>query len=202
MAGWVMSVMEEGGHLTVALLMLLENLFPPIPSELVMPLAGFMAQRGDLNIVLVVVSGSVGSVAGAVFWYLVGRWIGCERLKRAARRYGRWITLSPKEIDRADAWFDRHGGKAVFVGRLVPAVRTLISVPAGISDMPVRRFLVYTSAGTTLWTGLLAVAGWLLGDQYGQASSWLGPASNVILGILVLVYLYRVATFEAGGQRS
>lgn len=197
MAEWVVSVMEGRGYVMVAILMFIENLFPPIPSEIVMPLAGYAAQRGDLNIWLVILAGSLGSLAGALFWYYVGLWLGCERLKRFARRHGRLLTLTPAEIDKADAWFDVHGGKAVFFGRLVPTVRTLISVPAGISDMTLRRFLLYTAAGTALWTALLAFAGWFLGSQYETVNAYLGPASNMIAASIFVWYVYRVATFRS-----
>lgn len=196
MADWVVSIMEDGGYAMVAALMFLENVFPPIPSELVMPLAGYTAHQGDLNIWLVVLSGSLGSLTGALFWYYAGLWLGCYRLKRFARRHGRLLTLTPDEIDKADAWFDTHGGKAVFFGRLIPTVRTLISIPAGISDMTLRRFLIYTAAGTVLWTAMLAFAGWFLGSQFGVVGVYLGPASNMIAAGLVLWYLYRVVTFR------
>ena len=201
MTEWVTSMMEEGGYLLVAALMFLENLFPPIPSEVVMPLAGYTAQRGELDIFLVTLSGSLGSLAGACFWYAVGRWLGRERLKRFAERHGRWLTLSPQEVDTADRWFDRHGGKAVFFGRLVPGVRTLISVPAGISDMTFRRFLLYTTAGTAVWTALLAAGGWFLGSNYRQLAAWMSPVSNVVVGGILLWYLYRVATFGRSRRR-
>lgn len=195
MTDWVTSMLEPGGYLMVAALMFLENLFPPIPSEVVMPLAGYAAQRGKLDIFLVTLAGSVGSLAGACFWYAVGRWLGCDRLKRFAAKHGRWLTLTPQEVDQADRWFDRHGGKAVFFGRLVPGVRTLISVPAGISDMSFRRFLAYTTAGTLVWTALLAAGGWFLGRNHEQLAAWMSPVSNVIVGAILLWYLYRVATF-------
>src|SRR3546814_7553399 len=107
MFDWITGLVEDGGYLGVAALMLAENLFPPIPSELIMPLAGFAAARGDLNIILVVASGAAGSLLGAVFWYAVGCWLGSERLKRWAGRHGRWLTLAPDDIDKAVAWFDR-----------------------------------------------------------------------------------------------
>jgi membrane protein DedA with SNARE-associated domain len=141
-------------------------------------------------------SGRWGPLTGALFWYHVGLWLGCERLKRFARRHGRLLTLTPDEIDQADAWFDSHGASAVFFGRLIPTVRTLSSIPAGISDMTLRRFLVYTAAGTVLWTGMLAFAGWFLGSQYEVVGAYLGPVSNVVAGSIVLAYIYRVATFE------
>ncbi|HEY9538579.1 MAG TPA: DedA family protein [Kiloniellaceae bacterium] len=196
MVDWIAKLVEGGGYLGIAALMFAENLFPPIPSELIMPLAGFAAARGELDIFLAVAAGSAGSIAGAVFWYGVGRWLGSARLKRWAGRHGRWLTLAPGDIDQACAWFDHHGGKAVFIGRLVPAVRTLISVPAGIAGMDLRRFLFFTALGTLVWTGFLAALGFLLGDQYHRVADWTNPVSNVIIAAIVLWYFYRVATFR------
>jgi membrane protein DedA with SNARE-associated domain len=196
MFDWVTGLVGQTGYLGIAFLMLAESVFPPIPSELIMPLAGFTAARGELNIVGVVVAGTAGSIAGALLWYYVGRWVGCERLERNAARYGRWLTIAPEEVDDALRWFRRHGGKAVLIGRLIPAVRTLISVPAGIFDMRLPVFLAYTGVGTAAWTALLAGAGYLLEGQYRQVSEYLNPASNAIFGAIVLWYLYRVATFR------
>src|SRR5690606_29059485 len=123
-------------------------------------------------------AGAAGSFAGAVLWYVLGRQVGAARLKRLAARHGRWITLAPDEIDRACEWFRRHGGKAVFIGRLVPGVRTLISVPAGIAGMPIGRFLAWTAAGTLSWTALLAAAGYLLREQYGRVATVLDPVTS------------------------
>jgi membrane protein DedA with SNARE-associated domain len=196
MFDWIVSTVEQAGYLGIALLMFAENLFPSIPSELIMPLAGFTAARGELEIALIVVAGTAGSLMGALLWYYVGRWLGYGRLRRLAARHGRWLTLSPGELDQARAWFRLHCGKAVFFGRLVPAVRTLISVPAGIAGMALVPFLAYSTAGSALWTGLLAMAGYLLEDQYEEVSSYLNPASNVIVAIIAVWYIYRVATFR------
>ena len=198
MAGWIESMVSSMGVLGVALLMFLENVFPPIPSELIMPLAGYTAAKGGANIALVILAGTIGSLAGATFWYAIGRWIGEERLKGFADIYGRLLTLSRQDIDKADDWFDRHGAKAVFFGRLVPTVRTLISVPAGLSEMPLPRFLLWSGAGTLVWTTLLGLAGWWLGDRYEAVEAWINPVSNVVVGLIVLLYLYRVATFRRG----
>ena len=200
MFDWITGLVERTGYLGIALLMLAENVFPPIPSELIMPMAGFTAARGALNMVGVVVAGTVGSLAGVLLWYYIGRWIGLERLKRWAAKHGRWLTISPEEVDEAAAWFDRHCGKAVLIGRLIPAVRTLISVPAGVAGMALMRFLTYSALGTALWTALLAAAGYLLEDQYQKVGDYLNPVSNVILGLIVLWYLYRVITFGAAGR--
>jgi membrane protein DedA with SNARE-associated domain len=193
---FIIRFIEGGGELAVAALMFAENLFPPIPSEIVMPLAGFTAARGELNLVLAILAGWVGSVLGAVFWFWIGKLVGEERLKFWAARHGRWLVLKPKEIDQACAWFQNHGGKAVLLGRLVPGVRTFISVPAGIADMNFGKFLLYSSLGTMVWTVLLAVAGFYLESQYDQVSHWLGPVGKVVLVGIVLTYLYKVATFR------
>lgn len=121
------------------------------------------------------------------------------RLERLAARHGRWLTLTPEELQRATHWFERHGPLAVFLGRLVPGVRTLISVPAGVSRMPLGPFLAYSATGTAIWTALLAGAGYLLESQYELVAEWLNPISNVVIGALVAIYLWRVATY---GRRA
>lgn len=191
----------EGGYLAVAVLMFLENVFPPIPSEVIMPVAGYAASRGELSLPLAILSGSAGSLAGAWLWYGIGYRLGTDRLRSWAGRHGRWLTLSPRDVDRADAWFDEHGGKAVLFGRMIPAVRTLISVPAGISEMPALPFLLYSSVGTLLWTGALAGLGYALGGQYEAVGAWFDPVSKGVMAVLVVGYLWRVVTFdpERGG---
>lgn len=200
MFGWITSFIGTVGALGVALLMFLENVFPPIPSELIMPLAGYTASQGSGAgwgaLALMLVAGFCGSLAGAILWYWIGLKIGTERLKAFSRRHGRWLTLTPEEIDRAEAWFERYGGLAVFLGRLIPTVRTFISVPAGMARMPFRRFIAYTAAGTMIWTALLGLAGWFLGSQYQQVSNWMNPLSTAVLVGIVALYLYRVATFR------
>ncbi|KHK93734.1 DedA family protein [Novosphingobium malaysiense] len=196
MFNWITHLIDQFGYAGIALLMFLENVFPPIPSELIMPLAGFDAERGDLNIVLVILSGSAGSLAGATLWYFVGRFVGEDRLRRWAGRHGRLLTLSAKDVDHVNTWFDRHNEKAVFMGRLVPAVRTLISVPAGLFEMRLDRFLLFSSLGTALWTALLAMAGYLLGEQYKAVQGYLNPVSDVIGAAILLYYLYRVVTWK------
>jgi membrane protein DedA with SNARE-associated domain len=196
LASWIEGIVQTTGVFGIALLMFLENVFPPIPSELIMPLAGYTASQGEANIVLVIFAGSIGSLAGGFVWYALGRWVGEERLKRLADRYGRWMTVSRDDIDKADDWFDTHGHKAVLVGRLIPTVRTLISVPAGLSEMPWTRFLLYSGIGTVAWTTLLALAGYALGSQYDRVNQWLDPVSLGVVGLIALIYVYRVVTFR------
>ena len=194
---WIVSLIDKAGYAGIALLMLLENVFPPIPSELIMPLAGFSAAKGTLSLTGVLIAGTVGSLAGAYFWFLIGRWIGAKRLKRFAARHGRWLTMHPDEVDQARAFFSRHQALALFLGRLIPAIRSLISVPAGVNCIPISTFLLWSSLGTALWTAFLAGAGYLLESQYERVSEWLNPVSNVVIAGLVVWYLYRVVRFKA-----
>ncbi|WP_094556184.1 DedA family protein [Synechococcus sp. 1G10] len=169
--------------------MFLENLFPPIPSELIMPLGGFYVQQGQLAFVPVVLAGLAGTVLGALPWYGVGRLVNEERIERWLERHGRWIGISPQELHRSRTWFNRHGTALVFWGRLVPGIRTLISVPAGIEMMPLVPFLLWTTAGSLIWTLLLTVAGMALGKGYTNVEVWLEPVAQAIKVLLVLVVL-------------
>lgn len=196
MTSWITQLLQDFGYVAVAALMFIENVFPPIPSELVMPLAGYSATLGERSLLGMILAGAVGSVAGALFWYWIGIRIGTAGLRRFAVRHGRWLTLTPEEVDRADAWFDRHGHRAVFAGRLIPGVRTLISVPAGLSEMSFRRFMIYTTAGTLLWTAVLALAGWYLGRNYEAVADYTGPVSNGVVLAMLAWYLYRLVTFD------
>ncbi|MDO5369335.1 DedA family protein [Paracoccus sp. (in: a-proteobacteria)] len=193
---WVLSVIEGWGYPGIFFLMLAENLFPPIPSEVIMPLAGYLAAAGTLSFWPTVLIGTLGSVLGTSFWYFIGLWIGAPRLKRWSARYGRLLTLAPSDIERAQAWFDRHGGAAVLIGRMIPAVRTLISVPAGVARMPFGRFLAFTVAGSLLWTLVLTAAGMALEANYHRVADFIDPLSKVVVVTVVLVYLYRVITWR------
>jgi membrane protein DedA with SNARE-associated domain len=188
----IVSVISRSGYIGIFILMFVENLFPPIPSELIMPFAGFAAARGDLNMTLVVITGTAGSVLGTLPWYYAAALLGADRLGRLADKHGRWITVSSADIEGASKRFARHGGSAVFFGRLVPAVRTVISVPAGLTKMPLVRFLIFSSAGSLIWTGLLAVSGYVLQSQYEKVARYVDPVSKTVIGIIVAIYLYRV----------
>ncbi len=197
MFDWILSVIESGGYLGIFFLMVLENLFPPIPSELVIPLAGFAAASGSLNIIAVVVVATLGAVVGALPWYYLARLFGIDRVKRLSARYGRALTLTGQDIDDAQAWFARYGTLAVLVGRLVPTVRTLISVPAGIARMPLPSFLLFTGVGSLVWTLALASLGYVLRSEYALVEDYLNPVSNGIVACIVLYYIYRVLTFRS-----
>lgn len=200
MHDWITGFLESGGYFAVAALMLLENIFPPIPSEVIMPLAGYSAGKGELSLPLVILAGSLGSVLGTLPWYGIGHWIGIERLRAWSRKHGRWLTLAPDDVDKAQDWFGKHCTKAVLFGRLIPAVRTLISVPAGVAGMALPKFLVFSAIGSLAWTAALAGAGSLLGENHDAVERYLGPVTNAILGVLVLGYAYRVVRWK--GDRT
>jgi membrane protein DedA with SNARE-associated domain/uncharacterized membrane protein YkvA (DUF1232 family) len=197
MFDWITSVVSKSGYVGILLLMLAENVFPPIPSELIMPLAGFVAAKGELNPILVVLAGSAGSILGALLWYYIGLWLGAERLCALAARYGRWLTVDDKDIGKAIGWFERQGGKAVLIGRLVPGVRTLISVPAGIARMAFGRFLLASTVGTVIWTSALTASGYILKSKYTVVADGLDMVSKVLLGLVAAAYVFRVM---AGGR--
>ena len=166
--------------------MFLENLFPPIPSELIMPLGGFYVQQGQLQLLPVVLAGLAGTVLGALPWYGIGRIFNEARIERWLARHGRWIGISARDLHRSRVWFNRHGTALVFWGRLVPGIRTLISVPAGVEMMPIGPFLIWTTIGSAIWTLLLTLAGMALGESYSQVEVWIEPVSRVVKVLLVV----------------
>ena len=196
MIEWAVGLIQSGGAFAIFVLMVLENIFPPIPSEIIMSLAGFTAARGDIGIVEALFAGISGSVVGATFWYFVGKWIGIERLVRLSKNYGRWLALSSSDILKSKTWFDRYGHWAVLIGRMIPGLRTLISVPAGISKMFLPLFLFFSTLGTIGWISALFAAGYFLENNYHMVDAWMGPVSNFLIGMIVISYIYRVFTFK------
>jgi membrane protein DedA with SNARE-associated domain len=188
MTEWITSTIQSLGYVGIGLLMFLENLFPPIPSELIMPLAGFTASQGKMALVPAIAAGVIGTLLGALPWYYLGKFLGEERIKHWIALYGAWIGISTNEIDKTKQWFYRHGTKAVFWGRMVPGVRTLISLPAGFSNMPLPQFLIYSTLGTLGWTLLLTLAGYALGQNYTLVEQYLAPVSKLVLGLLVVAF--------------
>lgn len=191
LAGWVADVMTALGPWGVGLLTLLETVFPPIPSEVVLPLAGFLAERGRMSVVAAVVAATTGGVVGAVALYEFARRVGEAR---AAAAVARIPLVDREDVDRAILWFGRHGGASVFVGRLLPGVRSLISLPAGAAAMPRGRFVVFTAAGTLLWNVLLIGAGYLLGARWQEAeqySRWINYAVYAALAAFVAWLVVR-----------
>lgn len=203
MEGWIQSTMQQSGYFGVVFLMFLENVFPPIPSEVVMPLAGYISSQGRFALWGVIAAGMIGSVLGAIPLYYLGRWLGTERIRRWSERHGYWLMLDPKDLERSERWFDRHAKTTVFLGRLVPGVRSLISIPAGMYEMALVPFLLLTAAGTAVWAALLAAAGHFLGEQYQSIGRYIGPVTYVVLGGLLLwyvIYAWRHHRRKTSGQ--
>lgn len=194
MFDWVLSMIERGGYLGLFALMVLENIFPPIPSELIMPLAGFHCAEGRMEPGWALAAGTAGSVAGALPWYYAGRLAGRGGLERLVDRWGVWLTLDRDDLDAAHGWFDRRGWAAVLLGRLAPGVRTLISVPAGLAAMPMSLFLALTTVGSAAWTALLLAGGYALASEYQRIGDWIDPVATAIFAAIALYYLYRVVT--------
>ena len=194
MGDWVVRLIEQSGYLGVGFLMFLETVFPPIPSEVIMPVAGVGAASGRLSFVGVVASGTAGAMLGNILWYLAARALGVHRLQPLIARYGRWLTLTWSEVERADRWFRNHGTMFVFFGRLVPTVRSLVSVPAGLLHMRFRNFFIASTLGTAAWSTLLAGAGYRLKQDVGEVDHFVGPVANAVLVVLFVGYLWRLWT--------
>ena len=188
----IINTINSFGYIGIAFLMALENILPPIPSELIMPLAGFTASKGKLEFLSVVIAGTIGTVLGATPWYFLGRYWGLRRTKKIADRYGKWLTVSGEDVEKAKLWFDRRGYIATGVGRLVPGIRTYISIPAGISKMPLLPFLIYSTVGSFIWVALLTYGGYILGENYEKISVYLKPASIVVLISVLAFSIYWI----------
>ncbi|WP_258345251.1 DedA family protein [Saccharopolyspora gregorii] len=188
-AGWVVSVMETLGGPGAGLIIALENVFPPIPSELILPLAGFAASRGDMNIVSAVLWTTIGSIVGALVLYWLGASLGRDRMRRIAARLP---LVKVADVDRTEAWFAKHGVKAVFLGRMIPLFRSFISLPAGVEKMALPTFVLFTALGSLIWNTLFVVAGYLLGENWYLVEEYAGIASKIVVGAVVVALIYFV----------
>jgi membrane protein DedA with SNARE-associated domain len=191
MSDWIKSVMQTFSYPGIVFLMFLENVFPPIPSELIMPLAGFFSTTGELSLWGTILAGTVGSVLGAVPLYYLGKYAGETRLRRWLDRRGKWIGLSSADLEKSRRWFDQHGAKTVLFCRLIPGVRSLISIPAGIAGMNLGVFVGFTTVGSAVWTAVLAFAGRALGGNYEQVERVVGPISTGVIVLIVGTILFR-----------
>jgi len=187
MVEFVQDVIDSIGYVGIAVLTIVENIFPPIPSEVVLPFAGFAAKRGDLTLIGVVIAGTVGSVLGALPLYYLGYRLGEERIAELAEKYGNWVGVTPRDIKRANRWFKDHGQLAVFICRMIPGLRSVISIPAGTAKMNLFVFLGWTTIGTALWTAALGAGGYLLGQNYDQIKPVVDAAGWVVFAIVVLL---------------
>lgn len=187
MENWIIEMMEQFGYLGILLLNAIENLFPPIPSEVILTFGGFMTTRTDLTPLGVIVVATLGSVIGAIILYYIGRILDVERLEKIVDRWGKVLRVKKEDLHRADAWFDKHGNKAVFFCRMVPLIRSLISVPAGMSGMKLTPFLIYTTLGTIIWNTILVTLGTTLGDRWEDIVAFMDVYSNIAYAIIAII---------------
>ncbi|MFG1920745.1 DedA family protein [Cryptosporangium sp. NPDC048952] len=187
LSGWVVDVVELLGPFGVGLLVLLENLFPPIPSEIILPLAGYLSGTGRLNLVAVIAAATLGSVIGALALYWLGAAVGEARIRVWLRRLP---LMQESDLDRAQSWFDRHGGTAVLIGRIIPVVRSLVSIPAGLQRMPLWQFTLYTAVGSGVWNTIFVVLGYVLGSQWETVGQYSDVLNYIVIGAIVLAVVY------------
>ncbi|WP_137150530.1 DedA family protein [Devosia sp. FKR38] len=202
MTEWIIHTISSWGYLGIFLVMLAESIFPPIPSELIIPFAGFAAANGELNLFGVIAAATVGAVVGMLPWYFAGRLFGLNRVRALADRFGRVMAFNADEIDMAVGWFTRFGPVIVLFGRLIPLIRTLISIPAGLSRMPLPIFLLASTAGALVWNTILTLAGFILHEHYEVIEVVLDPLSYAVLGLVVVLYLIKVVTWRPSTARG
>ena len=201
LASWVQDVIEQLGYLGVALLVVLENVFPPIPSEIVLPFAGFVAQRGSDSVVLMILAATVGSVIGALIMYWIAAIIGDERLHAFTRRFGKWVQIREADLTRAEEWFDRHAMSAVLVGRCVPLIRSVVSIPAGFRRMKLIPYIAYTFLGSLVWNIALVGAGAVLGENWERVEPVVATFQWIVI-VVILAGLARVAYVVVQRRRT
>lgn len=203
LATWVQDVIEQLGYLGVALLVVLENVFPPIPSEIVLPFAGFVAQRGSDSVVLMILAATVGSVIGALIMYWIAAVIGDKRLHAFTRKFGKWVQIRDADLTRAEEWFDRHAISAVLVGRCVPLIRSVVSIPAGFRRMKLVPYIAYTFLGSLVWNIALVGAGAVLGENWERVEPVVAAFQWMVI-VLVVAAVARLAyvVYRRRKQRS
>lgn len=199
MDSWIIRLIEQGGYWGIALLMALENIFPPIPSEVIMGLGGIAVARGSMEFWPLLAAGTIGSTAGNYVWFLLGDRLGYRRLQPFVDRWGRLLTLEWQDVERATAFFQRHGQWVVLVLRLTPFLRTMISLPAGLAHMQRWKFLVFTFVGSAIWNAALIMGGRWLANYLDELNGVLGWGIAVMVAIAVVAYLWRVITWKPRG---
>ena len=182
-------------YLTICLAMFLENIIPPIPSEIIMPLGGFFVYQEKLNFFILVFWGLFGTILGSLPWYYLGRLVNEEKLSRFLDKRGKYVGITSDDLAKSKRWFDKYGVSLVFWGRLVPGIRTLISVPAGMELMPLRKFLIWTTLGSLIWVAILTYAGFILGENWPIIESYLDQIKYILKPILILIFVYFLIKF-------
>ena len=203
MQQFILHVIEQFGYLGVFFLILVENVFPPIPSEVILLFSGFFSTYTNLSVFYMILASTIGSLLGAIVLYYIGKIFNKNRLKKIVRsKIGKILFLKEKDIDKADEWFDKKGDKCVFFCRFVPIVRSLISVPAGMSEMPMLKFIVYTICGSMIWNTVLICAGYKLGDNWKYFLSILDKYKLLVIIIFIIVFIYVIIKFYRKRRKS
>ena len=196
MEEFILSMMNQFGYIGVFLLIAIENIFPPIPSEVILLFGGFMTTYSELNIVLMIIFATLGSLIGAIVLYYIGKILNKERLKKIIDgKIGKILRLKNSDIDKADEWFDKKGNKTVFFCRFIPIVRSLISIPAGMSEMPLGKFFLYTTTGSLIWNTVLIIIGAIVGEKWESILNIFDTYSNIVLVLLVIIFIVGVYVF-------
>ncbi len=196
MTEFILNLIAWGGYVGIFILMTLENVFPPLPSEVIMGFGGMAVARGDMDMTPLLIVATLGTTLGNMFWYGVGRWIGIARIRPFVERHGRWLTLTWDDVEKLDRFFRRHGLWVVFFFRFLPTFRTMISLPAGMARMGMPRFLLATFVGSAIWNAVLAYAGLLLGSQFQQLQVYVGPVAIGTSVVAAAIWAYRVVTWK------
>lgn len=204
LSGHIQDIIRDVGYPGVTLVMFLEYVFPPIPSELVLPFSGFLVAEGDFSFWGIWIASIIGSIAGSILLYYIGLWAGEPIVRTFLQRYGRWVTLSEKDYDRTLRFFDKYGNIIVFGGRLIPVVRSLVSIPAGADRMKMSVFLTYTFVGSAIWNGILIYAGMQLGDNWEKVMSFIEDYQKVVIAIIAVAVIgffgWRIMNRVRGNQ--
>ncbi len=196
MTDWIIRLIEDAGYLGVGFLMFLETVFPPIPSEVIMTVAGVGAAKGNMDISGVIAAGTAGAMLGNYFWYLAARVIGIDRFRPFIQRWGRYLTLNWHEIEKAEKLFGTQGWAIVFFGRMLPTLRSLISIPAGLLQMRLSTFVIWSTIGTAGWTALLGLAGYAAGKTVDQVDAIVGPIATAVIVLIGVGYIWRLIRWK------
>ncbi|CCY46144.1 alkaline phosphatase [Firmicutes bacterium CAG:822] len=199
----IIEIMNNFGYIGVFLLITIENVFPPIPSEVILLFGGFMTTYTSMNVIGVIVASTLGSVLGAIILYYIGKILNKERLKKIiTSKPGKLLRLKPEDIDKADEWFDTKGNKTVFFCRFIPVIRSLISIPAGMSEMPMKKFLIYTTLGSLIWNAALTIAGSIVGENWTSILEIMDNYSHIIVILLAIIFVIAIIIFYSKRRKS
>ena len=199
----IIEIMNNFGYIGVFLLITIENVFPPIPSEVILLFGGFMTTYTSMNVIGVIIASTLGSVLGAIILYYIGKILNKERLKKIiTSKPGKLLRLKPEDIDKADEWFDTKGNKTVFFCRFIPVIRSLISIPAGMSEMPMKKFLIYTTLGSLIWNAALTIAGSIVGENWTSILEIMDNYSHIIVILLAIIFVIAIIIFYSKRRKS